>query len=42
MEAHVLEKLSAVDREMDQLQTEERRVEKSLEIRSDRKKLRIF
>ena len=42
MEAHVMEKLSAVDREMEKLQAEERKIEKSLEMKSERKKLRIF
>jgi hypothetical protein len=42
MEAHVSEKLVAAQREMEKLQAEERRVERSLEIKSERKKLRIF
>ena len=42
MEAHVSEKLSANEREMERLQTEERRIEKSLALKSERKKLRIF
>ena len=42
METHVSEKLFANDREMERLQTEERRIEKSLEQKSERKKLRIF
>ena len=42
MEAHVLEKLSANEREMERLQSEEKRVERSLALKSERKKLRIF
>ena len=42
MEAHVSEKLVAAQREMEKLQAEERRIERSLEIKSERKKLRIF
>ena len=42
MEAHVPEKLVAAQREMEKLQAEERRIERSLEIKSERKKLRIF
>ena len=42
MEAHVSEKLLANEREMERLQTEERRIEKSLALKSERKKLRIF
>ena len=42
MEAHVSEKLLTVDREIERLQTEEKRIEKSLAMKSERKKLRIF
>lgn len=42
MEAHVSEKLLAVDREIERLQTDEKRIEKSLAMKSERKKLRIF
>lgn len=42
MEAHVMEKLSAVDKEIEKLQTEEKRIEKTLAMKSERKKLRIF
>ena len=36
------EKLLAVDREIERLQTEEKRIEKGLAMKSERKKLRIF
>ena len=42
MEAHVSEKLQATQQEMDRLQAEERRIERSLAMKSERKKLRIF
>ena len=42
MEAHVTEKLLTTDREMERLQTEEKRIERDLAMKSERKKLRIF
>lgn len=37
-----MEKLSATDREIERLQTEEKRIERNLVLKSERKKLRIF
>ena len=42
MESHVSEKLVATQRDLEKLQAEERRIERSLEVKSERKKLRIF
>ena len=42
MEEHVTEKLTAVGRELERLHAEERSIERSLALKSERKKLRIF
>ena len=42
METHVSEKLSAVEKEIERLQAEERKIERNLAMKSERKKLRIF
>ena len=42
MEEHVTEKLTAVGRELERLHAEERSIERSLTLKSERKKLRIF
>ena len=42
MEEHVTEKLGAVERQLDGLQREEMNIEKSLTLKNERRKLRIF
>lgn len=42
MEAHVLEKLNAVDRQLSQLQREEKTIEKNITSKTERRKLSVF
>jgi hypothetical protein len=42
MEEHVKEKLSAVDKQLTQLQREEQTIEKNITSKSERRKLSVF
>ena len=42
MEAHVTEKLSAVERQLTQLQREEQTIEKNITSKTERRKLAVF
>lgn len=42
MEGHVKEKLSAVEKQLTQLQREEQTIEKSITSKSERRKLSVF
>lgn len=42
MEAHVMEKLSAVERQLTQLQREEQTIEKNITSKTERRKLSVF
>ena len=42
MESHVTEKLSAVEKQLSQLQREEQTIEKNITSKSERRKLSVF